>query len=66
MKIGDVVRLKSGGPKMTVIALDASSEEAKENVEYASVAWLNQAADNSWDDSPNEASLPVVALEAAP
>jgi uncharacterized protein YodC (DUF2158 family) len=48
-KEGDVVQLKSGGPKMTIIALDNSSGEA-------TCSWCEGR-------KPNEDIFDVVALE---
>lgn len=43
MQIGDVVRLKSGGPKMTITALDETE---------ATCAWFNRNGRNQSDDFP--------------
>lgn len=43
MQIGDIVRLKSGGPKMTITALDDAS---------ASCAWFDRNGRNQSDDFP--------------
>jgi uncharacterized protein YodC (DUF2158 family) len=51
-KEGDVVQLKSGGPTMTIIALDNSSGEA-------TCSWLEGR-------KPTEDIFDVVALELSP
>lgn len=48
MQIGDVVRLKSGGPKMTILAMDETQ---------ATCAWFNRNGRNQSDD------FPLVAIE---
>jgi uncharacterized protein YodC (DUF2158 family) len=51
-KEGDVVQLKSGGPKMTIVVLDTSSGEA-------TCSWVEGR-------KPNEDIFDVVALELIP
>jgi uncharacterized protein YodC (DUF2158 family) len=70
MKIGDVVKLKSGGPKMTVIKVLVADED--DDRPRAEVTWfenhgpqaLSQTAEmpQAWD-GPHEGTFPVEALE---
>ena len=67
MKVGDVVRLKAGGPRMTVTGVDEVEEGAPATVD---TTWfdcvLPATADNmqAWS-GPNEGNFPVDALETA-
>ena len=62
IKIGDVVRLKSGGPKMTVASIVMG---AKHN--NARCLWFNEGEDLKTDDNndPNVHRFPVVCLDIA-
>ena len=57
MQIGDVVRLKSGGPKMTITALDEAQ---------ATCVWFNRNGRNQSDDFPLATIEMFVARQVEP
>lgn len=60
MKVGDVVRLKSGGPAMTVLSFqDGHGEPSEEPTEYALCAWFAEAG------KPESATFLAIVLDTA-
>ena len=65
-KIGDLVTLKSGGPIMTVEAVQGTDPKVS-CVWFQIVAVLAAAHETRvWDSSPNRATFPQESLEAYP
>mgnify|MGYP001574666714 CR=1 FL=1 len=59
---GDVVRLKSGGPKMTVVTVGYAPSPSQEGMARVNVVY---AHDSAGDRSPVWGDFPACALERA-
>ena len=52
LKIGDVVKLKSGGPEMVIDTIDRMAMSAEDGPLYAWVSWMDKKDERQKDSFP--------------